>query len=63
MRGDVDLNGEVNVKDATLIQKYAAKSVDLAGQALKNADADENGEVNVRDATTVQKFVAGSVKW
>lgn len=63
MRGDADLNGEVNIKDATLIQKYAAKSVDLADQALKNADADENGEVNVRDATTVQKFVAGSVKW
>lgn len=63
MRGDADLNGEVNIKDATLIQKYIANSADLTGQALKNADADLNGEVNVRDATTVQKFAAGSVKW
>lgn len=63
MRGDADLNGEVNIKDATLIQKYIANSADLTGQALKNADADLNGEVNVKDATTVQKFAAGSVKW
>lgn len=63
MRGDADLNGEINIKDATLIQKYIANSADLTGQALKNADADLNGEVNVRDATTVQKFAAGSIKW
>ena len=63
MRGDADLNGEINIKDATLIQKYIAKSADLTEQALKNADADLNGEVNVKDATTVQKFAAGSIKW
>lgn len=59
--GDADLNGSINIKDATLIQKNVAGLASLEGEALSLADADANGVVNVKDATLIQKFVAGIV--
>ncbi|MGN0452446.1 MAG: type I pullulanase [Ruminococcus sp.] len=57
--GDADLDGNVNVKDATLIQKYAASISLLSDNALLAADVDgSGGKPNVRDATAIQKFVA-----
>ncbi len=63
LKGDADLDGKVNVKDATLIQKYVAKMVDMNAQAQANADVDGNETINIKDATTIQKFVANLVKW
>lgn len=59
--GDADENGKINIKDATLVQKFVAGLLDLSGQAQKLADVDANGKVNVKDATLIQKFVAGLV--
>ena len=59
--GDADLNSVINVKDATLIQKYVASLVELSPEALKVSDADASGKVNVKDATLIQKYVAGLV--
>ena len=59
--GDVDKNTSINVKDATLIQKYVASLAQLDDGALALADTDANGNVNVKDATLIQKFVAGLV--
>ncbi|MDO5124608.1 MAG: starch-binding protein [Eubacteriales bacterium] len=57
--GDADMNGKVNVKDATLIQKHVAGIEKITGEvALLASDADQNGNVNVKDATAIQKFVA-----
>ncbi len=57
--GDADMNGEVNVKDATFVQKFVAKSVDIADDLAKlAADADQSGEINIKDATVIQKFIA-----
>ena len=50
--GDVNGDGVVNVKDATLIQKYAAEmTVELN---LKLADYNKDGNVNVKDATDIK---------
>ncbi len=57
--GDADLNGEVNIKDATLVQKVAAKMSAIEGDALKAADVNADSDVNVKDATVIQKFKAG----
>lgn len=56
--GDADLNGKVNVKDATTVQKYAAKLLDLDGIAFTQADVTGDMKVNVKDATSIQKLVA-----
>lgn len=56
--GDADLNGKINVKDATTVQKYAAKMLDLDGLAFTQADVTGDLKVNVKDATSIQKLIA-----
>ena len=56
--GDSDLNGKVNIKDATTVQKFAAKLMELEGIAFVQADVTGDMKVNVKDATSIQKFVA-----
>lgn len=56
--GDVDLNSKVNIKDATLIQKYAAKLAEIQKAGLGAADVNGDGKVNVKDATAIQKYLA-----
>jgi len=56
--GDADGDEQVNVKDATAIQKVVA-GLEVKTYVESVADADESGSVNVKDATAIQKFVAG----
>ncbi len=57
-KGDANLDGEINVLDASTIQKYVADLVTLNDDALLVADANSDGEVNVLDATRIQRFLA-----
>ena len=57
--GDADCNDSINVKDATLIQKYIAGMVLFDEYQELLADTDGSGYVSVKDATVIQKFVAG----
>ncbi|MBR3610126.1 MAG: CehA/McbA family metallohydrolase [Oscillospiraceae bacterium] len=56
--GDANEDGEVNVMDANLIRRHAAKFVTLEGYAFTAADVDGNGKVNVVDAYLVRQFAA-----
>ena len=56
--GDADLNGKINVKDATTIQKFAAKMLTLDDVAMVQADVTGDTRVNVKDATSIQKLIA-----
>ncbi len=57
--GDANMDGKINVKDATQIQKAVAGLVTLNVMQTIAADSDVNGKLNVKDATAIQKFVAG----
>lgn len=57
--GDVTIDGRLNVRDATLIQKFMAKIETLEGKALELADFNNDGKINVKDATAIQKHIAG----
>jgi len=57
--GDSDRSGEVNVKDATAIQKHLAEIATFDEAVLIFSDADMSGNINIKDATAIQKFVAG----
>ncbi len=58
--GDANLDGDVNIKDATLIQKVTAGLETLEFvQARWCADVNLDGYVNIKDATAIQKYVAG----
>jgi len=56
--GDVNGDGKVNVKDATVIQKAAAKLLTLTKAELARADVNADTKVNVKDATAIQKYAA-----
>lgn len=56
--GDVNDDGKVNIKDATMIQKAAAKIIELTDDEKLRADVNVDNKNNVKDATAIQKFVA-----
>ena len=56
--GDVNGDGKVNIKDATMIQKVAAKIIDLTDDEKLRADVTADAKVNIKDATAIQKYVA-----
>lgn len=55
--GDVNLDGVVNVNDATEIQKYGVELVSLNALQLSLADFNKDGSVTISDATEIQRFV------
>ncbi len=57
--GDADLNGVVNIKDATYIQKFAANMCELSEHEKLAANVNGDETVNVKDATNIQKFMTG----
>lgn len=56
--GDVNLDGVINIVDATSIQKYLADIEDLNDIQMLNADFNEDGIINITDSTAVQKYLA-----
>lgn len=54
--GDVNLDGTVNVRDATAIQKSIAGIVTLSKTGASDVNGD--GVLNVKDATMIQKYIA-----
>ena len=56
--GDVNGDDKVNIKDATMIQKAAAKILSLTDDENLRANVNGDNKVNVKDATAIQKFVA-----
>ena len=60
--GDVNTDGQVNVVDATTIQKYLVSFETLTDYQLSLADVDENERVDIKDATYLQKKIAGLIK-
>ncbi len=59
--GDSDLSGEVNIRDATIIQLYCAKLASFNDTQFKIADMDQDGIVTVKDATLIQLTLAGLI--
>lgn len=56
--GDVNIDMEVNVKDATMIQKATAELVELSETETLCADVNDDTDVNIKDATAIQKYIA-----
>ncbi len=59
--GDANGDGEINVLDAAIIQKYTASMTELTQAELNAADVNGDGSVDVLDAAQIQKFAAGKI--
>ena len=58
VKGDANLDGKLNIRDSTLIQKQLVKVAVLGDTAQNQGDFDENQKLNIRDATAIQKYIA-----
>ncbi len=56
--GDANEDKNVNIKDATLIQKSIADLAQLSETAKLLADVNSNGRIDIKDATCIQKYLA-----
>jgi len=56
--GDTNGDSKVNIKDATLIQKYIAKMDTEAEIIPEIADCDKDLKINIKDVTLIQKYLA-----
>lgn len=57
--GDVNLDGIVNIIDATEIQKHLVDLIVLNEKQLSVADVNKDGVVSILDSTDIQKTLAG----
>lgn len=58
LQGDVNLDGAVDIRDVTLIQRALARFETLTPEQCMTADTDGDGSVTVDDATALQRKIA-----
>lgn len=59
--GDIDLDGDITILDATAIQKHLSDLITLNSKSLRAADIDLDGSKDVTDATLIQLYLVGIV--
>ncbi len=57
--GDVDMDGEIRVFDATALQQHLASIIAFSQEQLELADTNFDGDVSIMDATYIQMHIAG----
>ena len=55
--GDADLDSEITIVDATLIQKYDVNMIALSDTQLSAADVDKDDDVGIIDVTLIQRWL------
>ena len=61
-KGDVNLDGRVDINDTTAIQRHIAGVSKLSDIGLSLADVNGDGAIQISDATELQKFLVGLIK-
>ena len=56
--GDADLNGVIDVKDVTEMQRHIAEMNLLEGNGLSAADVNGDNKISVDDVTALQRYIA-----
>lgn len=59
--GDVNLDGDVSIKDVTILQQYLASKITLNAQQLANAKVTKDGAIDIRAATLIQRYIASLI--
>lgn len=60
--GDVDMNGQIDVRDATEVQLIIAEYRVLTESQQIAADTNQDQSIDIRDATHIQFYVAGDLQ-
>lgn len=71
-KGDIDLDGSISIKDATVLQKHLCCFLDAAdvelideadAKSMEIADIDGNGKLNIKDVTALQRYLTDFEEW
>lgn len=57
--GDTNLDGSVEIDDATYIQRYIAEYISFSSVEMITADVNLDGTINIDDVTAIQRYLAG----
>ena len=59
LTGDINLDGQVSVSDAVLLQKYLIKSGKLSADQANRADLNQDGVLNAYDLVALKRIMLG----
>ena len=59
--GDVNMDHEIDVLDATVILKYSVERYYLNDSQIEIADVNNDGNVDILDAAEIQKYAAEKI--
>lgn len=59
--GDANLDGIINIKDVSFIQRYLSQIVNMSEANIIAADVNNDGEVDVNDVTLIQQYISGGI--
>ena len=57
LKGDVNLNGTIEIADVVLLNKHLIKASVLKDQALKNSDVNDDKKLNVFDSIAIKRIL------
>lgn len=57
LRGDANLDGKVNMRDAAIMQNYIVDTASLSTQQFTNADVTNDKVVNMKDISKLQRYL------
>ncbi|WP_337484563.1 cellulase family glycosylhydrolase [Porcipelethomonas sp.] len=57
LKGDVNLNGTIEIADVVLLNKHLIKASVLKDQALENADVNDDKKLNVFDSIAIKRIL------
>lgn len=57
LKGDINLNGTIEISDLVLLNKHLIKASVLKDQALKNADVNDDNKLNVFDSIMLKRLL------
>ena len=55
--GDVNLDRDIDLRDAVLLQKYAVEMVEFDPQQIKNGDCNGDDQTDAQDAMSLMRFL------
>lgn len=58
--GDVNTDGQIDIKDVTCIQKHIVESDIIPKENFALCDIDKNNSIDIKDATKLQLIIAGA---
>ena len=59
MPGDVNLDGDITMKDVLIMRRYIAGLDDLTDAEITRGDIDGDGDITMKDVLKARRIIAG----